>query len=295
MKGILKTAGGGYRRSTTLAILLALLALLVLAGCADPSSAAAEGKSMSFSVSSRSLEGEGDGSSSTGSMPESFSLFIWTEDAAGNESLYVDNMVFTLSGSSYTTSDGIHPVWKDLDSTHLFVAVSPAFDPDVTVEGNTAVGITANTDILYATAESVATNDPIAITFDHLLARIETPEITKKASVEGETLVSVKLSAKNADTLDVRSGAITSSSELQVIDVTSNPVYIPAQTLDAFTISLSGDNTFIVTPDPDSVVAGKSYGYTFTVGQDEVSSGNSISGRTESGSAISGNLREAGV
>lgn len=121
-----------------------------------------------------------DGDKTTFASGDSLSLFAWTGDKTAipaKASLVVSNVTNTL-GTDGKWAPKTQMLWDDMTTAHYFMAVSPAR----VVESFTADKFTLDpatdkfqeSDLLIATNVTglVATSNPVSLTFDHAMAKL---------------------------------------------------------------------------------------------------------------------------
>jgi len=232
---------------------------------------------------------------------DSLALFAWMgEKTAIPASLVVNNVVNTLDGESGLWKPAIQMLWDDMTTPHYFMAVAPArkvvsFTADPYIL-DPAVDKFQESDLLIATNVEglVATNNPVALNFDHAMAKLNVNlsfrnQWTPQADLPAETNVEAKVdsvfaTAKMAATIDYINKAVTATGDAALVamnrltNATWTTLMVPQEGFRTITIKLKGndewlgkDGTYVFTHSADiPLVSGKYTTVNLIVGRDQI-------------------------
>ena len=232
---------------------------------------------------------------------DNLSLFAWMgEKTAIPATLVVNNVVNTLDGESGLWKPATQMLWDDMTTPHYFMAVSPArevasFTADPYVL-DPAADKFQQSDILIATSLEglVATSNPVKLTFDHAMAKLNvnlsfrnqwTPQADLPATTNVEAKVdSVFATAKMAATIDYINKAVTATGDAALVAInrltnaTWTTLMVPQEGFRTITIKLKGNDewlggngTYVFTHNADiPLVSGKYTTVNLIVGRDQI-------------------------
>lgn len=176
----------------------------------------------------------------------------------------VTNSINTFSGSAWTASPMMR--WKDLSSSHDFVAIYPTHAiTSFTAESYTLTDVMTTNDILVATTISrTASQGIVPLTFDHVMAKVVV-NLTFRNEFDGTpTVSSVSTSAQKEATVNFVTKIATATGSAATATFTGTT----ANTTYAAILAPQSIRTI------DIVINGKTY--TYTHGQDFVLGGGMV-------------------
>ncbi len=232
---------------------------------------------------------------------DNLSLFAWMgEKTAIPATLVVNNVVNTLDGESGLWKPATQMLWDDMTTPHYFMAVSPArevasFTADPYVL-DPAADKFQQSDLLIATSLEglVATSNPVKLTFDHAMAKLNVNlsfrnQWTPQADLPAETNVEAKVdsvfaTAKMAATIDYINKAVAATGDAALVamnrltNATWTTLMVPQEGFRTITIKLKGndewlgkDGTYVFTHSADiPLVSGKYTTVNLIVGRDQI-------------------------
>ena len=232
---------------------------------------------------------------------DNLALFAWMgENTAIPATLVVNNVVNTLDGESGLWKPATQMLWDDMTTPHYFMAVSPAREvASFTADPYTlepAADKFQQSDLLIATSLEglVATNNPVKLTFDHAMAKLNvnlsfrnqwTPQADLPATTNVEAKVdSVFAMAKKSATIDYINKAVTATGESvkvplnKVQNAAWTTLMVPQAGFRTIRIALKGNDdwlggngTYVFTPSADiPLVSGKYTTVNLIVGRDQI-------------------------
>ena len=276
-------------------------AALVLAGC-NKGTGAPDSRTITVQASIGSMTKVAyTGDKSTFAAGDNLSLFAWMgEKTAIPATLVVNNVVNTLDGESGLWKPATQMLWDDMTTPHYFMAVSPArevtsFTADPYVLDSAADKF-QQSDLLIATSLTglVATSNPVALNFDHAMAKLNVNlsfrnQWTPQADLPAETNVEAKVdsvfaTAKMAATIDYINKAVAATGDAALVDMnrltnaTWTTLMVPQEGFRTITIKLKGndewlgkDGTYVFTHSADiPLVSGKYTTVNLIVGRDQI-------------------------
>ncbi len=222
---------------------------------------------------------------------DKISVFAWTgskDVAPAVADRVVDNAINTL-GANGKWSAAPQMLWKNLEDNHFFVAAYPALASSPSDLTKVAYSLDLNKqeacDLLVATSLDgiKAQDNPVALKFDHVMAKLEvnldyrnqwggTPTVTsvKVKNTAGDA--SVNLLTK---TVAVSSNSTRSDLVLPVITVNEKygAILFPQDDVASIIITIDGDDYVYTHPSNVSLQSGKITVVNLIVGRNEVTLG----------------------
>ena len=281
-----------------------IAAALVFAGC-NKGTGAPDSRTITVQASIGSMTKVAyTGDKSAFAAGDNLSLFAWMgEKTAIPATLVVNNVVNTLDGESGLWKPATQMLWDDMTTPHYFMAVSPArevasFTADPYVL-DPAADKFQQSDLLIATSLEglVATSNPVKLTFDHAMAKLNvnlsfrnqwTPQENLPATTNVEAKVeSVFAMAKNSATIDYITKAVTVTGEEKELAVNKlsnaswTTLMVPQTGFRTIVITLKGNDdwlggngTYVFTHSEDiPLVSGKYTTVNLIVGRDQITLG----------------------
>lgn len=278
-----------------------IAATLVLAGC-NKGTSAPDSRTITVKASIGDMTKVSySGDKSAFAAGDNLALFAWTgENTAIPATLVVNNVVNTLDGESGLWKPATQMLWDDMTTPHYFMAVSPAR----TVTSFTADPYTLDpaadkfqqSDLLIATSLEglVATSNPVALTFDHAMAKLNVNlsfrnQWTPQADLPAETNVEAKVDSvfamsKNNATIDYISKAVTATGKNvkvamnKLANASWTSLVVPQEGFRSIVIALKGNDewlggngTYVFTHSADiPLVSGKYTTVNLIVGRDQI-------------------------
>jgi hypothetical protein len=205
---------------------------------------------------------------STFTAGDTLALYAWTGDKTViPANLVVNNVVNTLDGVSGLWKPATQMLWYDMTTPHYFMAVAPArtvtnFTADPYVL-DPAADKFQQSDLLIATNLNglVATNNPVSLTFDHAMAKLNvnlrfrnqwTPQEDLPDSINVEAKVdSVFAVSKNNATIDYVNKTVTAVGGLvglplnKTSNVTWTTLMVPQAGFRTIYIDLKGNDEWL--------------------------------------------------
>ncbi len=278
-----------------------IAATLVLAGC-NKGTSAPDSRTITVKASIGDMTKVSySGDKSAFAAGDNLALFAWTgENTAIPATLVVNNVVNTLDGESGLWKPATQMLWDDMTTPHYFMAVSPAR----TVTSFTADPYTLDpaadkfqqSDLLIATSLEglLATSNPVALTFDHAMAKLNVNlsfrnQWTPQADLPAETNVEAKVDSvfamsKNNATIDYISKAVTATGKNvkvamnKLANASWTSLVVPQEGFRSIVIALKGNDewlggngTYVFTHSADiPLVSGKYTTVNLIVGRDQI-------------------------
>lgn len=278
-----------------------IAATLVLAGC-NKGTSAPDSRTITVKASIGDMTKVSySGDKSAFAAGDNLALFAWTgENTVIPATLVVNNVVNTLDGESGLWKPATQMLWDDMTTPHYFMAVSPAR----TVTSFTADPYTLDpaadkfqqSDLLIATSLEglVATSNPVALTFDHAMAKLNVNlsfrnQWTPQADLPAETNVEAKVDSvfamsKNNATIDYISKAVTATGKNvkvamnKLANASWTSLVVPQEGFRSIVIALKGNDewlggngTYVFTHSADiPLVSGKYTTVNLIVGRDQI-------------------------
>ena len=241
-----------------------------------------------------------DGNKSVFEAGDDLSLFAWIGDkTAIPEKLVVNGVDNTLSEAGLWVPE-IEMLWADMITPHYFMAVSPARDVQSFTEDPYTLDPAADkyqqSDLLIAVNDAglKANDNPVSLTFDHAMAKLNVNLTFRNQWTEGnppsqteiaEALIGgVEATVKDHATIDYIHKAVTATGEAagvamnQVENASWTTLMIPQEGFRTLTISLSGNSdwlggngTYVFTHSADiPLVSGKVTTVNLLIGRDQI-------------------------
>ena len=235
---------------------------------------------------------------------DKLSLYAWTGSAtAVSTPLVVNGVRNTLGGSGKWTPE-IQMLWADMVSPHYFIGIFPA---------RTVTDFTADTymldpadyeasDLLIATnvAGLKAQDNPVALAFDHVLAKLYVNLSFRNQWAEAPTVTAVSATAKKTATVGYLTKALTATGTAGPVALTASAnnawigLQVPQTGVNTITVTIGGkDYVFTHTADIP-LVSGKYTTVNLAVGRDKIDlvDAITISDWTSQGDDIGGDALE---
>ena len=228
-------------------------------------------------------------------------IYAWTGSAtAVSTPLVVDGVKNTFDGSKWTPE--VQMLWADMVTPHYFIGVCPAR----TVSSFTADEYTLDpakyeeSDLLIATnvAGLKAQDDPVALAFDHVMAKLYV-NLTFRNQWETEPTVSaVTATAKKTATVDYLAKTLTATGKAGAVAINSTAnnawsgLQVPQTGMNTITVTIEGKD-YVYTHSADiPLVGGKYTTVNLVIGRDQIhlASEITISDWTSQGDAIDGDV-----
>ena len=240
-----------------------------------------------------------DGAKAAFEAGDKLSLFAWTGDnTAIPEDLVVDNVINTLDADGLWTPQE-QMLWADMVSPHYFMAVSPArevtsFTADPYTLDPAAAKYQEN-DLLIAVNDAgiKANNNPVQLTFDHALAKLNVnltfrnqwtegnPPATPNTEAKVDTL---ELVAYNKATINYITKTLTATGEdcvlgmNRVANASWTTLMIPQTGFRSITIQLKGNDEWLggngtyqfTAPEDIKLESGKVTTVNLIIGRDQI-------------------------
>ena len=277
-----------------------IAAALVFAGC-NKGTGAPDSRTITVQASIGSMTKVAyTGDKSAFAAGDNLALFAWTgEKTAIPATLVVSNVVNTLDGESGLWKPATQMLWDDMTTPHYFMAVSPArevtsFTADPYIL-DPAADKFQQSDLLIATSLEglVATSNPVKLTFDHAMAKLNvnlsfrnqwTPgnppvEPYTEAKIKG-----LKATAKDNATIDYLKKTVTATGKATQLAMNKinnakwTVLMVPQEGFRTITIELEGNDewlggndTYVFTHTADiPLVSGKYTTVNLIVGRDQI-------------------------
>ena len=240
-----------------------------------------------------------DGDKSAFAVGDSLSLFAWLGDNTAIPQKLVVNNVTNKLGEDGKWAPATQMLWDDMTSQHYFMAVSPArtvksFTADPFVL-DPAADKYQKSDLLIATSVTglVATSNPVSLTFDHAMAKLNvnltfrnqwTPgnppvEPYTEAKIKG-----LEATAKDNATIDYLKKTVTATGNAtqlamnKIKNANWTVLMVPQEGFRTITIKLEGNDewlggndTYVFTHTADiPLVSGKYTTLNLIVGRDQI-------------------------
>ena len=278
-----------------------IAAALVFAGC-NKGTGAPDSRTITVQASIGSMtKVVYTGDKSAFAAGDNLALFAWLGDkTAIPATLVVNNVVNTLDGESGLWKPATQMLWDDMTTPHYFMAVSPAR----TVTSFTADPYTLDpaadkfqqSDLLIATSLEgiVATSNPVKLTFDHAMAKLNVNlkfrnQWTAQEDLPGDPNVEAKIAAvyataKQTGFINYLEKSVTPEGDAysMPLNKTANASWtsliIPQEGFRTIVIALKGNDewlggngTYVFTHSEDiPLVSGKYTTVNLIVGRDQI-------------------------
>ena len=239
------------------------------------------------------------GDKSAFAVGDSLSLFAWLGDNTAIPQKLVVNNVTNKLGEDGKWTPATQMLWDDMTSQHYFMAVSPArtvksFTADPFVL-DPAADKYQKSDLLIATSVTglVATSNPVSLTFDHAMAKLNVNLTFRNQwtpgnpPVEPYTEAKVKVleaTAKDNATIDYLKKTVTATGNAtqlamnKIKNANWTVLMVPQEGFRTITIKLEGNDewlggndTYVFTHTADiPLVSGKYTTLNLIVGRDQI-------------------------
>ena len=235
---------------------------------------------------------------------DKLSLYAWTGSATAVSTPLVVNGVRNTLGVGGKWTPEIQMLWADMVSPHYFIGIFPA---------RTVTDFTADTytldpadyeasDLLIATnvAGLKAQDNPVALAFDHVLAKIYVNLSFRNQWAEAPTVTAVSATAKKTATVGYLTKALTATGTAGPVALTASAnnawigLQVPQTGVNTITVTIGGkDYVFTHTADIP-LVSGKYTTVNLAVGRDKIDlvDAITISDWTSQGDDIGGDALE---
>ena len=235
---------------------------------------------------------------------DKLSLYAWTGSATAVSTPLVVNGVRNTLGVGGKWTPEIQMLWADMVSPHYFIGIFPAR----TVTDFTADPYTLDpadyeaSDLLIATnlAGYKAQDNPVALTFDHVLAKLYVNLSFRNQWAEAPTVTAVSATAKKTATVGYLTKALTATGTAGPVALTASAnnawigLQVPQTGVNTITVTIGGkDYVFTHTADIP-LVSGKYTTVNLAVGRDKIDlvDAITISDWTSQGDDIGGDALE---
>ena len=235
---------------------------------------------------------------------DKLSLYAWTGSATAVSTPLVVNGVRNTLGVGGKWTPEIQMLWADMVSPHYFIGIFPA---------RTVTDFTADTytldpadyeasDLLIATnvAGLKAQDNPVALAFDHVLAKLYVNLSFRNQWAEAPTVTAVSATAKKTATVGYLTKALTATGTAGPVALTASAnnawigLQVPQTGVNTITVTIGGkDYVFTHTADIP-LVSGKYTTVNLAVGRDKIDlvDAITISDWTSQGDDIGGDALE---
>ena len=235
---------------------------------------------------------------------DKLSLYAWTGSAAAVSTDLVVNGVKNTLGADGKWTPEIQMLWADMITPHYFLGIYPA---------RTVTNFTADayelkpaeyeaSDLLVATnlGGLKAQNDPVALTFDHMMAKLNVNLTFRNQWATEPTVTAVTATAKKSATVDYLSKLVTASGTAGAIALTSvknsewSGLQVPQSGVHTITITIDGKD-YVYTHNTDIPLgSGKFTTVNLIVGRDQINLATeiTITDWASQGDAIEGDAEE---
>lgn len=289
--------------------ILTVIAVMASAACSRENAGMADGNKF---ITIRAGIGEMTKVETSGSVAkfmsgDQLSLYAWTGDKnAVPASLVVDGVKNTLGTDGKWTPE-TQMLWADMVTPHYFLGIYPAR----TVTNFTADAFELKpadyeaSDLLVATNTDglKAQNNPVALSFDHMMAKLIV-NLTFRNQWETEpTVTSVTATAKKTATVDYLGKLVTATGTAEAIPLTSSKnnewsgLQVPQSGVHSITVTIDGKD-YVYTHNTDIPLGnGKFTTVNLIVGRDQINLASeiTITNWDSQGDAIEGDAEEKEV
>ena len=240
-----------------------------------------------------------DGDKSAFAVGDSLSLFAWLGDNTAIPQKLVVNNVTNKLGEDGKWTPATQMLWDDMTSQHYFMAVSPArtvksFTADPFVL-DPAADKYQKSDLLIATSVTglVATSNPVSLTFDHAMAKLNVNLTFRNQWTPGNPPVkpyteakvkALEATAKDNATIDYLKKTVTATGNAtqlamnKIKNANWTVLMVPQEGFRTITIKLEGNDewlggndTYVFTHTADiPLVSGKYTTLNLIVGRDQI-------------------------
>lgn len=238
---------------------------------------------------------------------DSISVYAWTGSASAVPSgLVADNSVNTLGTDGRWTSEP-PMLWKDMTSPHYFLGLYPSHAvTDFSADPYTLdVSDQEGSDLLSAlnTEGLTATDTPVALVFNHLMAKLTVSLSFRNQWAEAPDVESVTATVRTAATVDYLSPSVTAAGDPKAVAlpaVTSGSagsyasVLVPQQGFTTISVRIGGRDYTFNSPRDIRLEGGKSTTVSLIVGRDRIEPGSISISDWQEGDTIEGGEAQAG-
>lgn len=219
------------------------------------------------------------GNSASFETGDAISLYAWTGSASAVPATrVVDGIKNTLAADgNWTPASPM--LWRDNVSMHYFLGIYPARTvTDFTADAYILDPADAQSDLLVATRlEGIkATDNPVALTFDHAMAKLQVNLLFRTQWASAPTVTSVTATAKKTATVDYLSKTVSATGTAAPVALTakSNAAWsglqVPQEGVRTITIRID-DKDYVFTHTADIPLAGGKYTtVNLNVGRDRI-------------------------
>lgn len=281
-------------------IFAGIAAALTLSGC-NKGDSAPDSRNITVKASIGSMTKVSyNGDKSAFQAGDALSLYAWTgSKTAIPSSLVVNNVVNTLEAGTGLWKPATQMLWDDMTTPHYFMAVSPARKVTAFTADPYTLDPAADkfqqSDLLIATNVEglVATNNPVALNFDHAMAKLNVKLAFRNQWTEGNPPVSpnteakikgLEVTAKDHATIDYLKKGVTATGDAAQLAMNKienaqwTVLMVPQEGFRTITISLEnndewlgGNGTYVFTHSADiPLESGKYTTVNLIVGRDQI-------------------------
>ena len=235
---------------------------------------------------------------------DKLSLYAWTgSTTAVSTPLVVNGVRNTLGGDGKWTPE-IQMLWADMVSPHYFIGIFPARAvTDFTADSYTLDPADYEaSDLLIATnlAGYKAQDNPVALAFDHVLAKLYVNLSFRNQWAEAPTVTAVSATAKKTATVDYLTKALTATGNAGPVALTASAnnawigLQVPQTGVNTITVTIGGKDYVFTHTANIPLVSGKYTTVNLAVGRDriELVDAITISDWTSQGNDIGGDALE---
>ena len=290
-------------KTNNIQLLIAAAALLLLTGCAKELGLVDAGSiTVDASIGQMTkLSYTSDGIGTSFTAGDKIAVYGWIGSAGEiPNTRVVDGVVNTFDGSKWTPESQM--LWKNVKDAHYFLGVYPVH----AITNFTADAYTLDpakyteSDLLIATnLDGVkASQGPVALTFDHAMAKL-TVNLKFRSEFGGTPSVSsVTVSAKSTATVDYLTKTVTATGSAAAVDVpaattvptgyalTYSGLQVPQEGVRKVTITIDSKE-FVFTSDTDIPLKGDHYTtLNLLVGRDKIELGSISVNNWEAGTTL---------
>ncbi|ADV45166.1 fimbrillin family protein [Bacteroides helcogenes] len=216
---------------------------------------------------------------------DKISVYAWTGSATAITAtdLVVNNAVNTFDGNETWTASP-QMLWKDMTSTHYFMAVYPQraitdFAADsytLDTSDQTASDLLAATNVTGLTASNTA----VSLQFDHLMSKLVVNLSFRNQFGGTPTVTNLKAKAQQKATVDYLTKTVTATETAGYIELpatTANTAYqsimVPQSGVKEITLTIDGKDYTYTSASGFSLMPGKYTTVNLIVGRDEITLG----------------------
>ena len=233
---------------------------------------------------------------------DNISLYSWTGGATAVSPNLVVNGVRNTLGENGKWTPETQMLWADMVSSHYFIGVCP----ERTVTNFTSDVYTLDPADYQASDLLIATNltglkaqdDPVALAFDHVLAKLYVNLSFRNQWSEEPTVTAVTATAKKTATVDYLTKAFTATGTAGPVALTAavnnawSGLQVPQTGVNTITVTIEG-NDYVYTHTADIPLQGGKYTtVNLVIGRDQINLASeiTISDWASQGDAIDGDV-----